>query len=175
MRSKSYDRVSSRVGPDHFSNERAPSQERQDTRGNSVAFEFNKRDFIEKDRLIESKNREIVKLRMENDELKQDLDNGGESLKVTEQQRFRLMNDLDDIIENMRLELERTKANLCIGSMSNGPLSPPNIRTRHSTDVLNSEDAMVSSITHKIKSLRTLMSLTGEVFLLSSKNKYAPK
>jgi len=33
-------------------------------------MEINKRELIDKDRMIESKNKEIVKLRMENDELK---------------------------------------------------------------------------------------------------------
>ena len=34
-----------------------------------MSYEEKKRDMLDKDRLIESKNREIVKLRMENDEL----------------------------------------------------------------------------------------------------------
>lgn len=70
-----------------------------------------KRELTDKDRLIEQKNREIVKLRMENDEYKSNFENV-ESLKVSAHQRTMILNDLNSTIINLRDELERTKYNL---------------------------------------------------------------
>ena len=66
IRSKSYDRA---LGPGSRNQNQNPnisstSNERH------ANYEEKKRDMLDKDRLIEQKNREIVKLRMENDELR---------------------------------------------------------------------------------------------------------
>ena len=87
FRSKSYDRVmvtGNRRADDRLSR----SRERQDSRSNErqqplqqsrakdlisgaqSTFDGLKRELVEKDKLIELKNREIVKLRLENDEIK---------------------------------------------------------------------------------------------------------
>jgi hypothetical protein len=80
MRSKSQDKVVSR-GQEHLNNERVASESRH-----SIALEMNKRELVDKDRMIESKNKEIVRLRMENDELKQELElsQGGVASNITE-------------------------------------------------------------------------------------------
>lgn len=70
-----------------------------------------KRELTDKDKLIESKNREIVKLRMENDEYKSNFVNV-DGLNVSQKERSKILNDIDNIVETMRIELERTKINL---------------------------------------------------------------
>ncbi len=48
---------------------------------------------------------------MENDEYKSNFSNV-DGLNVSQQQRSKILNDIDNIIETMRIELERTKLNL---------------------------------------------------------------
>jgi len=71
----------------------------------------------------------------------------------------------------MRLELDRTRANLFVGAQP-GPISPPIIRARHSPEMIGCEENLIHALSQKLKSLRAILSLTGEIFLLSSKNKY---
>ena len=52
------------------SNDRQPSRAKDLISGAQSTFDGLKRELTDKDRLIESKNREIVKLRLENDEIK---------------------------------------------------------------------------------------------------------
>ena len=65
-----------------------PSQSRAKEliNGTRDTFDGLKREMVDKDRLIEQKNREIVKLRMENDEIKSNYEKV-DSLGVTQQQR----------------------------------------------------------------------------------------
>ena len=74
-------------------------------------FDGLKRELSDKNRLIEQKNREIVKLRMENDELKSNFEQD-DHLAVPQKHRSQVINDLDSIAENLKVELERTKMNL---------------------------------------------------------------
>jgi hypothetical protein len=55
-----------------------------------------------------------------------------------------LINDLDEVIDNMRLELERTKANLYTGN-SSAPISLPNNRGRNS-EMLGCEENLVLAV-----------------------------
>jgi predicted RNase H-like nuclease (RuvC/YqgF family) len=70
-----------------------------------------KRDLKDKDRLIEQKNREIVKLRMENDEYKSNFENV-DSLVVSQHQRNKIVNEMESVVDTLKLELERTKRSL---------------------------------------------------------------
>lgn len=62
----------SRERLDSRSNERQlqPTRAKDLISGAQSTFDGLKRELVDKDRLIESKNREIVKLRLENDEIK---------------------------------------------------------------------------------------------------------
>lgn len=138
IRSKSYDRVAGqgerRRGGGHLKNQRSrggemsnensrhnsrnrsydpqhPGRAKELLSGAQSTFDGLKRELTDKDRLIESKNREIVKLRMENDEYKSNFANV-DGLGVSHQQRSKILNDIDNVIETMRIELERTKLNL---------------------------------------------------------------
>ena len=70
-----------------------------------------KRELQDKNRLIEQKNREIVKLRLENDELKSSF-NPTDQMAASQQAKNKVINDMDFIAESLKIELERTKMNL---------------------------------------------------------------
>lgn len=74
-RAKSHDRVQGNSRFDNYSQnetiqECQPSRAQEILHGTQSQLDGMKRDLTDKDRLIEQKNREIVKLRMENDEYK---------------------------------------------------------------------------------------------------------
>jgi hypothetical protein len=96
------------------SRERQPSRAKDLISGAQSTFDGLKRELVDKDRLIESKNREIVKLRLENDEIKSNFEQV-ESLTVNQHQRTRTCHDLAKVTETLRCELERTKINLFKG------------------------------------------------------------
>ena len=99
------------------SNERQPSRAKDLISGAQSTFDGLKRELTDKDRLIESKNREIVKLRLENDEIKSNFEQI-EALTVNQHQRTRTCHDLAKVTETLRCELERTKINLFKGESS---------------------------------------------------------
>ena len=153
-RSKSQDRVTGKPGE----------------RGQSLGFEMNKRDLIEKERLIEQKNREIVKLRMENDELRHR--DGDKQINL--QQRGKIVSDFSDVIENLRSELERIKLNL--GGKDGRSLSPmQNFREAKPFQEFPSENALLTALIDKLQHLRQVSATASEVFLQSGKQKYHGK
>jgi hypothetical protein len=64
---------------------------------------------LDKDRLIEQKNKEIVKLRMDNDELRTGHEQApGQKIAS----RIQIMDEIEDFLQNVNVELEKTKHNL---------------------------------------------------------------
>jgi hypothetical protein len=101
-----------------------------------------KRDLTDKDRLIEQKNREIVKLRMENDEYKSNFEQV-ESLQVSSSQRSKILNDFKESILGLKGELERTKYNLF---KDNQERPQQNIRQGEFYQNIMCEDKMLVSL-----------------------------
>jgi len=161
LRSKSYDRA---LG--HESRTRGPSTS-QDR--HALTYEERKRDMLDKDRLIEQKNREIVKLRMENDEMKADQENDHDQTRVKKQKRTKLMAEIEEVLDNIRVELEKTKINLFKKDSSNKSLAQVSYN-RKVTEVITSEDNLLSVLQEKTLGMRNLTSLASEVFLLSNKH-----
>lgn len=69
-----------------------------------------KREIVEKDRLIDKKNKEIVKLRMHCEDFKNQLDS--QVVTVSQKQRQAIIKDLDVALESVAIELEKAKINL---------------------------------------------------------------
>lgn len=65
---------------------------------------------MDKDRLIEQKNKEIVRLRMENDELRQMglPSNNGQKAQTRQQ----IAEEVEDFLENIKIEMNKIKSNL---------------------------------------------------------------
>lgn len=92
--------------------------------------------------------------------------------KISGEQRFKLLAEFEDVIDNMKLELDRAKGNLQSQYKPTPKFSPRHVRDRH--ELLDTEESMVVALKDRLKGLRSLMSVTNEVFLLSSKHKYTP-
>ena len=127
-----------------------------------------KRDLTDKDRLIEQKNREIVKLRLENDEYKSNFEQN-ESLQVSSNQRCKILNDLNSAVTSLQGELERTKFNL----FKDGDDRPPMNQGEQYYQSVTCEEKMIQYLRDEIQQLSQLVSLSSEVFLLSNKFKYS--
>lgn len=69
-----------------------------------------RRDLSEKDRLIDKKNKEIVKLRMHVEDIQNQLENT--SVPISQQERFAIMQEFDYMIDVISQELERAKVGL---------------------------------------------------------------
>lgn len=160
IRSKSYDRVL--TGNDHASQQ--PKGTSFDLR--SPSYEEKKREMLDKDRLIEQKNQEIVKLRMDNDELRDFCQNGvnDETKKKSRQQIY---DEIGDFLENVHSELEKTKLNLFNKERSYSP-QMRNFREQRNFTLVQTEDALLSALFEKTQLMRNIKALLGEVSLLSS-------
>ena len=69
-----------------------------------------RRDIVEKDRIIDKKNKEIVKLRMHVEDVQLQLEN--QVVPVSQQERFAIMQEFDYMIDVIFQELERAKHGL---------------------------------------------------------------
>ena len=69
-----------------------------------------RRDIVEKDRIIDKKNKEIVKLRMHVEDVQLQLEN--QVVPVSQQERFAIMQEFDYMIDVIFQELERAKVGL---------------------------------------------------------------
>lgn len=69
-----------------------------------------RRDIIEKDRIIDKKNKEIVKLRMHVEDVQLQLEN--QVVPVSQKERFAIMQEFDYMIDVIFQELERAKTGL---------------------------------------------------------------
>ena len=69
-----------------------------------------RRDIVEKDRIIDKKNKEIVKLRMHVEDVQLQLEN--QVVPVSQQERFAIMQEFDYMIDVIFQELERAKIGL---------------------------------------------------------------
>lgn len=159
LRSKSYDR--SIKGNEHSSAQ--PKGTSFDLC--SPGYEEKKRELLDKDRLIEQKNKEIVKLRMENDELREYCQNGSgdETKKKSRQQIY---DEIDDFLENVHGELEKTKLNLFNKERSYSP-QMRNFREQRNFTLVQTEDALLSALFEKTQLMRNIKTLLGEVYQLS--------
>ena len=141
-------------------------------RGQSLGYEMNKRDLIEKERLIEQKNREIVKLRMENDEMRH---HDGDK-QITLQQRSKIVSDFSDVIDNLKSELERIKLNLSSkDGRSVSPMTQHNFRETKVYQEFQSENSLLTALIDKLQHLRQVSATASEIFLQSGKQKYHSK
>lgn len=141
LRSKSYDRAL--IGPDHASAQ---------PRGTSFdlcspSYEEKKRELLDKDRLIEQKNKEIVKLRMENDELREYCQNGTND-ETKKKSRQQIYDEIEDFLENVHTELEKTKVNLFNKERSYSP-QMRNFREQRNYSLVQTEDALLSALFEK--------------------------
>ena len=101
---------------------------------------------LDKDRLIEQKNREIVKLRMENDELRANDEDDHDQTRNKKQQRTKVMAEIEEILENIRVELEKTKINL----FKNEGQGHPSVNyNRKITEVIQTEENLLSVLVEK--------------------------
>lgn len=107
-----------------------------------------------------------MKLRIDNDELRSSLEGNGTSPPVRMQQRLLIVTEIEDTVEQLRMELERTKMNLFKqeGRQTHSPL---NFRERMGYEVLASEEMLLSVLSEKSQALRSLASLANEIYLLS--------
>lgn len=69
-----------------------------------------RRDIVEKDRIIDKKNKEIVKLRMHVEDVQLQLEN--QVVPVSQKERFAIMQEFDYMIDVIFQELERAKTGL---------------------------------------------------------------
>jgi hypothetical protein len=91
---------------------------------------------------------------------------------VTQQQRVKILAELDDAYESIKLELERTKQNL----YGNSDKLQLNLRDRKSLlDTITCEEILLTQLNDKVINFRHLTSMASEVFLLSTKHRYNNK
>ena len=69
-----------------------------------------RRDIVEKDRIIDKKNKEIVKLRMHVEDVQLQLEN--QVVPVSQQERFAIMQEFDYMIDVIFQELDRAKVGM---------------------------------------------------------------
>lgn len=83
------------------------------------------------------------------------------------------MNDIDNIVETMRIELERTKLNLFKDDHSkSGSSAAMLMKIDPQVEIVTCEDKMIELLHQKVNDMRHIVSLAQEIFLLSSKQKY---
>ena len=126
---------------------------------------------------IEIKNKEIADLSVENKDLKE---NVASSSTFTQQQRTRLVVEFDSVTETLRSQLERIQNNV----FQQNNMAPPDAGKFDKTDnslessdkshAIQSEDQLFEIMIDKIKRMHKLVSLSSDVLLVSSKQKYLP-
>ena len=122
---------------------------------------------MDKDRLIEQKNKEIVKLRMDNDELRQMNDDPEAVNHQNTQSRVEIINEIDDFLDNLKLELEKTKQ-ILFGQENHQQSIAPSYNDQKPYNQYITEGSMLNSLFEKVSSMRNLMSLASEVYMLST-------
>ena len=121
-----------------------------------------RRDIVEKDRLIDKKNKEIVKLRMHVEDIQNQMES--QPISMSQKERFAIMKEFDYMVEIIFQELERAKVSMFKdeNKTPRGFASPNN-----NIHQFNSEDNLLKQLKERVDSLKNLVSLAQEVQLLS--------
>lgn len=129
-----------------------------------------RRDIVEKDRLIDKKNKEIVKLRMHVEDVQNQLES--QVVTMPQKERFAVIQELDYLIEVMQQELERIKSNLFKDeTKSSRSFKQPTV-TIHQ---FNSEENMVKLLIERVNTMKGMVNLAQEIQLLAQgKNSVSP-
>lgn len=127
-----------------------------------------RREIVEKDRLIDKKNKEIVKLRMHCEDLQNQLET--QAVTITQKERQKIMKEFDNSLEAICVELERAKINLF--KEDSGKMK----RSFQKNEInaiyqFSSEEKLLGLLKDRIKNMKGLVSMASEIFLLSQGKK----
>ena len=142
-------------------------------------FDKMKKDMVEKELQIEEKNREILKLRMQNEEMMQRFSRQGQpgqphfmqnnavfgQLDGTE--RRQLITDLSYLVDQLRAELTKVKQGFFV-QIGQAQQFEPLKQYQASNAQIHSEEALQSEILIQLAEIRALIALATEIGMLSS-------
>ena len=104
---------------------------------------------------------------------------------VSQMQRSRLLMDIDSVTETLKSELERVKVNLWNEQSTYDPDRAPDQLMSINNNVVReideeihavkSEEKLMGMLTGRVKKMNRLLSLSSEILLLSTKQKYMPQ
>ena len=122
--------------------------------------------------MIDEKNREIMQLRMANEEskiMKQNQNNKGKKRSKKQydsQQRVKLISDLTNYIEQLKVELNRIKQTMFshLGKNLNFDLPGPQLQSNR---LLNREEDLHSEVIIQMSEIRAQINLAQEIAMLA--------